>query len=129
MRWRPRVVYNAGSVTLDFELPQREWTPAPTTIGGSRRSASGAVAAYEVRHDELVEHTIRFSEDEWASVRTWLLWAQDGQPFDWYDEQTDVDTLDTVTLETPAKGQPIRPTRNAQFPLVYEMTITLRSEE
>lgn len=130
MDWRPRAVYDAGAgaVTVDLELAQRPWAFAPVAVGGSRRSAGGILAAYRVRHDELVRRTIRFTEDEWPAVRTWLLWAQEGGVFEWYDDLADVTTLDSVTLEAPAMGQPVEPTRSTEFPLVFEITITLRVE-
>lgn len=128
MNWRPRVIYDAGAgpVTLDFSLPQRPWVFMPSAIGGRRIAGSGVQAAYKVRHDELVEKRIRFTEDEWPDVRTWLLWAQGGDPFEWWDDQVDEYTADEFYLHEPAMGTAIVPQRSAEYPLVFELSITLR---
>lgn len=130
MMWRPRVVYDAGAgeVTLDFSLPQRPWAFAFQVVGGSRRSASGAVASYRVRHDELVEKSIRFTEGEWPNVRAWLIWAQEGGAFAWWDDQDDVSTADTVTLFAPTMGESLRPARDNADLSVFGLTLTLREE-
>lgn len=126
MDWRPKVIWGTPPTTIIFDLPQRPWTPTPNAVGGRRIAASGSQASYKVRQDELVEKRIRFSEEEWPSVRDWLVWAQGSDSFAWYDEQTDTATVEVVYLHAPEMGQAIRPERDGQFPLVFEISITLR---
>lgn len=126
MNWRPRVVYGPGSTTIDFELAQRPWNFMPSAIGGRRIAGSGARATYKARADELVEKRIRFTEAEWPVVRAWLVWAQGPDSFDWYDDQDDALTLETVHLHAPELGQPIAPQRTGDDLSVLELTIVLR---
>jgi len=126
MKWRPKVIWGPVPTTINFELAQRPWSFTPTQQGGRRIAGGGAQATYKVRHDELVTRHIRFTEAEYAAVRAWLLWAQGPDSFSWYDDRDDAGTLETVYLHAPEMGQAIAPTRVSEYPVVFELAITLR---
>lgn len=123
MRWRPKVEY-AGT-TLVFSRPQRPWTPESVATGGHRTSASGVMEAYEIRRDEILEITLRFTEPEWPAVRAWLAHAQRAGSFDFYSDRND-STGRTCLLESPAMGEPLRPER-AEYGGDYEMSVRIRA--
>lgn len=128
LQWIPRAEYGDGQV-LRLSLPQRPWSPSSAHIGGGNRAALGAREVYTIRRDELLECRIRFMESEWTAVRRWLLWAQEsGQSFKWYSDADDAGWF-TVSLESPAAGEPIRPERDGEVGHVYEITVTFRREE
>lgn len=123
----PRIVYGAPAVTLDLLLPQRYWTPRLAGIGGRDIAASGTPAAYRVRRDYLTAVTLRAYESEWAALRTWIEWAQMQASFDWHPDQADLASVYSVYLHDPAEGVEWAPVRDAEFPSVWELPITLRS--
>lgn len=84
MQFIPKVVYGAGPTTYSFLHPQKLWTPAARSVGGSNVSDSGVPESFILRRDQLVKLVLRFSEAEWADVDAWLTFAQTGASFDFY---------------------------------------------
>lgn len=126
---RSRFTYG---VTGDFttELSARAWTPADSSIGGRRVSGGGVPVSYLVRRDNLIDLTLRILETEWEDFLAFLQFGQTSAAFLWYPEANDVDDPDydafEVYLETPAMGERITPTRDGQYPRMFEVPITLR---
>ncbi len=119
-----RFEYSAGGV-FEPRLPPAPWTPADSTIGGSRTSATGVPAAYVVRRDALVELVLRLDEDEWTDFVNLLIWGQQGESFLWYPDAAQPLEFFEVYLEAPAAGERVQPERT-EFLRVYDVTITLR---
>lgn len=132
MKFIPKIVYNNGStVTLTLTQPQKLWRPYSKGVGGTDRSASGVTESFLIRREYLVKLMLRFTEDEWASVDSWLSWAQDnaGSTFDFYFDKDDVATLYTVLLDKPSfEDGEIQPDR-ADAHRIYEIEVVLRNSE
>lgn len=110
-------------------LPPRPWTPVNETVGGMRKATAHIPAAYTVRTDVMVEIPMRFTEDEWEDVLALIAFGQSAQSFYWYPDSTltdpDYDRAN-VYLESPAAGERFAPTRDGQYPRMFELTILLR---
>lgn len=119
----PRFVY--GSSQFIPTYPARAWNPSDEPIGGARISAAGVPASYIVRRDALLELTLRFTEAEWPTVRALVAFGQSGQEIAWYPDAAEVTSF-SVYLHAPAAGERWGPTRSADFPRVFELTLTLR---
>lgn len=99
---RPRVVYNDGSaVDFTFSLPQRPWRPGTRGVGGSDVSGAGVPESFEVRRDERLHVTLRFTESEWADVRRMIVHGQNSGTITWYPDADDAGTSHTVYLDEP----------------------------
>lgn len=126
MKWKPKVVYNG--VTLLFLISQRPWSPKSKGVGGYGVSGAGVPESYKQRRDQRLTLLLRFYETQMAAVLAWIEWCQDnaGTPFDFYLESTDVSPV-SVYLDEPNITEEIIPMRSAQFPKMYEQTVTIRS--
>lgn len=121
---RSRFTYGlAGDFTTRYST--RAWTPADSTIGGRRVSGAGVPVSYLVRRDSLSVITLRVMEDEWDDCLAFLQFGQTSASFLWYPD-ADEATTHEVYLEAPAMGERIEPTRDAQYPRMFEIPITLR---
>jgi len=110
-------------------LPPRAWTPIDETVGGRRIASAGIPATYVVRRDVLVELTLRFEEAEWDAALALVAFGQSGQSFFWYPDSTLTDPdyeRAEVYLQVPAPGERFAPTRDGQYPRMFEVTIVLR---
>lgn len=124
---RPRIAYGAGPTVLLLTLPCSRWDPEDRPIGGIDETASGVPVGYLIRTEPLLHLTLRFTEAEWPSIVAWIRAVITGAAFTFRLDQNDALTEATYYLEAPSlKGGDVRPTRNASFPLVYELAITLR---
>lgn len=124
----PQVIYNA--VTVTFTVPMRLWEPESIGVGGSGVSAAGIPESFEIRRDEVVNVKIRFTEAEWADVRTWLIWAHrnPSTAFTFYFQRSPDLPSGGVScyLEKPKPTESIKPTRG-ETKGTFELDLTLRS--
>lgn len=121
---RSRFTYGLGEEFIT-QLPPRAWMPAEQTIGGERTSEAGIAASYIARTDVLLDVTLRFFEDEYEDVRALIRFGQTKQGFLWFPDAEDVVSF-LVYLDAPKVGERWAPTRDGQFPRVFEQAITLR---
>lgn len=125
---RSRFTYGA-SVDWTTSIPPRPWTPINETVGGVRIATAHIPAAYTVRTDAMVEIPLRFTEDEWDDVLALIAFGQSAQSFYWYPDSilTDQDyEAAHVYLQSPAAGERFAPTRDGQYPRMFDLTIVLR---
>lgn len=124
----PSVVYNA--ITVPFSIPMRLWDPESKGHGGEGVSGAGIPESFEIRRDELVRLKLRFTESEWAAVRTWLIWAHRNRStaFTFYFQRSPDLPVGGVScyLETPKLTDSIKPTRG-ETKGTFEIDVTLRS--
>lgn len=127
MERRSRFIYGplGSEVTLITSISVRPWLPTNRTIGGQRISAAGVPASYVVRTDHLLEITLRFYESEWSAIENLVAFGQSAQSFLWYPE-ADSGTGVEVYLDSPQFGESVVPSRDAEFPRVMELPITIR---
>ena len=119
-----RFVYgDSGDWTT--ELTARPWTPADSTVGGSRTAASGVAASYIVRRDGLLELTLRVTEAELATAKALVAFGQTEESFLWYPEASENEPVE-VYLETPKAGERWAPARLGEYPRVFDLPIVLR---
>ena len=121
-----RVRFVFGASDFSTNLPARAWVPADETVGGARIAASGVPATYIVRRDDLLTLVLRFEESEWEDVRDLVVFGQSGQTLRWFPDADDAANV-PVYLQTPAPGERWAPTRDGQYPRVFEVTLTLRA--
>lgn len=123
---RPRFVFNDGSA-VDFTLthPQRTWRPGSRGVGGSDVSAAGVPEAFEVRRDERLHVTLRFTESEWANVRRMVVHGQGAGTITFYPDADVAGTNHTVYLDEPEMGQEVVP-RRSELASIYEIDVVLR---
>lgn len=123
---RRRCKFEYGSQSFTAEFPAMPWVPSDSTIGGSRTSAAGIPASYVVRRDALIDITLRIMEDEWASFLNMLYWGQSAQVLTWYPDALDTGTSFNVYWESPLAGERVAPSRDAEYPRMFTVSITLR---
>lgn len=124
---RSRFTFGAADWTTS--LTSRPWTPVDETVGGRRISAAGIPATYVVQREVLVELPLRIEEDDWENLLALVAYGQTGQSFRWYPDSalTDEDYDSAlVYLQSPAPGERFSPSRDGQYPRMFEATITLR---
>lgn len=125
MKFVPKVIY--GGTPLIFTLPQKIWTPGSRLIGGSNVSQAGVPETFTIRREQLCDIVLRFYESEWASVDTWLDYAQKGNSFTYQFDKDVVGTAYTVYLVTPALGDgEVTPSRE-NFIKVLNLPIKIRT--
>lgn len=108
-------------------LPVRPWGRDVGGVGGAQRSATGVLAAYTVRRDQLLVLTLRFFEHEWSEIQGIISWGQSGESFFWYPDPTiSPAVFYTVDLESPRAGEKYSPVRSSDYLRAHEITITLR---
>lgn len=87
---------SGASITSDYEhhettditttLAGSQWTRASVPVGGREESASRVPSSYEVRRDQLLKQTIRFTEAEWPALRNMLEHGQRGSTITVYPD-------------------------------------------
>lgn len=116
----PRFTYtDDAAAAVDFTLirPCRSWIPGSEGIGGREFSANrAAVASYEVRRDQTLSLTLRFTEAEWAQIRKLLEHGTRGTLITVYLDGTNRECY----LLTPALGERVEPQR-AEYPGDFEI--------
>lgn len=128
MKWIPKVVYDKTATpvkTLQLSLPQRLWTPASLTVGGTDTSAAGVPESFVIRRDQLLDVRFQFLEGEWPAVHAWIRWMQDTAGSCDYFPDRNVSTSYPCYLESPKVGEEVRPERG-EFPGTYEISLRLR---
>jgi hypothetical protein len=121
-----RSVFDYGAGTWEAELSAVDWLPMDSTVGGQRISAAGIPASYVVRRDVLLQLTLRVRESEWASFLNLLTYGQAAEAITWTpDAEVPAETYQ-VYWHAPAAGEQMTPSRNAEYPSVFEVSITLR---
>lgn len=118
--------FTFGAQSFEATISAAAWVPADRTVGGARIAASGVPASYVVRRDALLTLTLRIWESEWVAVANLIVWGQSAQTITWAPDATAPATTYAVYLDSPAPGETFAPTRSADFPRVYEVTITVR---
>lgn len=126
--WRCRFVYGLSGSETDWstDLPARPWAYRAPSVGGQRTAASGVPAGYTVRRDHMLVVPLRIYETEWTDLLALIDWANAGaESFTFYPD-ADVATSFACYLESPAGGDDVAPVRNAEFPQMLELSLTLR---
>ena len=127
--WTPALTYTnatGAATTLTLQWPARPFSPVEGGIGGHEWSAAGVPAGYVVREDSDLAVPLRFTEGEWPAVRLFLRAVARGAQFTWTPDRNRAATTHTCYLVAPVAGEEIRPTRSAEYPSVFELTVTLR---
>jgi hypothetical protein len=130
LRWWVEYGPEGDTLTYTSRHPMEPWEAELGGEGGDDIAASGIPEAYQIRADEIVHLTLRFEEDEWPEVREWLRWSRNsGQPFQFRLMADEAGTEYEVYLHSPrwSEGN-VRPTRDAQFPGLYRIDVSLRTE-
>jgi hypothetical protein len=122
---RSRFACGGGAGDFTTKLPARAWQPADETVGGVRLAASGVPATYVVRRDATLEVTLRIEEAEWAALLALVAFGQSGEVITWFPDANEAESF-AVYLHAPAPGQRWAPTRDADFPQVFQVALTLR---
>lgn len=123
LSFRSRFVF--GTEELIMSLPISPWTRSLRGIGGNIESDAAVMAGFVVRRDQLLNFTLRFFEDEWAAVQHFIDYAQTGAPFTWYPDVDDETQLFLVTLDSPSAGDTYFATRDATYPRMQTLSITI----
>jgi hypothetical protein len=123
----PRFDYDSVS-TLTLTWPAMPYTPVHGSIGGARWSAAGTGASYSVRRDRDLRLTVRVEETELDDVETLIEWAQGLEEFDWFPDADEEDSVG-VFLAGPQLGEEWTPRRDAQYPSVWLVDLTLRKAD
>ncbi|HSH46187.1 MAG TPA: hypothetical protein VK966_10040 [Longimicrobiales bacterium] len=123
MMYRRYVYTDDASAGVDWttSLPCPPWVPGSHGIGGREMSASRVVSSYELRRDQTIRDTIRFTESEWATVRKMLEHGQRGTEIAVYLDSDSATHRDCL-LVAPVYGEAIRP-RRSDFPGHYEIDV------
>lgn len=117
--------FEFGAEVFETSLPTRAWQPVDASVGGSRTSAAGVPASYVVRRDAIAELVVRVAETEWAAFLNLIVFGQSAQRITWFPD-AEVDESVEVYLVAPAAGDSWSPTRDSNYPRVFDVTITLR---
>lgn len=117
-----------GASTFSCTLPTQPWNPCVATVGGSRTAASGTPAAYLVRHDALLDATLRIEESEWTAFDNFISYGMSKQSILWTPDILEPGTTFEVYLESPTYGTDWSPNRNSEYPRMFEMAITIRGK-
>lgn len=119
---------DAEIVTVEMELPHRFVSDVDETMGGRRIASAGIGASFIVRRDQMWEVPLRFREEQWTDVLALIVWGQSEAALTWYPDADDLLVSYTVYLHAPEAGSMVKPTRNAEYPWMYELTVTLRRQ-
>lgn len=126
----PKIIYNAGAVTLTLANSLASWLPDRDTVGGRSESGAGVPETYIVRKRGYLDVTLRVADSEVAGVVTWLDWVMDNGSlgfFDFYPDQTS-GTHYTCYLTKPVPGDMYGFKRLSNGYLrVFELDIQLRT--
>lgn len=127
IQWTPRLFWNDGEVNDEtLELPVGLWRHSFPAIGGDIESDAGHPASYVVRRDYLLAVPFRFFEEEWPLIRALVAHGQQEGVIVWYPHAEDLSTFFNVYLENPQLGEDVRPTPDAEYPAVLNLTLTFR---
>lgn len=130
--WIPIIRYGPTltRVTQLFSFPQKFWTPEEGAMGGGEDlTVTGVpVHSYE-RYDNAVDVTVRFTDDEYASVMAMLKWIQLHLSvtllYQFHSERPETEY--EFYLEAPHIKDRITPVRSTEDPRLWELSLTLRS--
>lgn len=126
----PQVVYSASNTVVPFTIPMRLWEPDSHAVGGEGVSAAGIPEAFIIRRDEKAHLKLRFTESEWAAVRTWLIWAHNNRAtaFTFYFQRSPDLPVGGIAayLDAPKATDSIKPTRG-ETKGTWDLEITIRS--
>lgn len=120
-----RARFEFGASAFEASIASPPWTPGDDTLGGVRVAASGLPASYIVRRDALLDVMLRFRESEWPAVLSLVTYGQTGQVITFFPDAEELTTFD-VYLQTPAAGERWAPSREATYPRVLTLALTLR---
>jgi hypothetical protein len=123
VEWLSRFAVLDVDVTL--ATPFRPHIPDSPSVGGSRDSAAGVMAAYVVREDEIVRITYRLYEEEYVLLRSVLRHGRKAEIITFWPDEADEDQSFQVWLHSPRAGQPFG-TERGDPNHMYEITIELR---
>lgn len=126
-KFRPRWQYNDGSaVDFQMSLPQLPWDFGSIPIGGSDVSGAGVPESFEIRKENLLHLTLRFTEAEWPSVERLVHHLQGSGTADLSPDRDDgAGATHTVYGSSPAMGEEVRPNRSEE-PGILELPVTVR---
>lgn len=127
LRWIPR--FEFGETVLQLTYPITRWNPGARTVGRVMKSASGAPGPVLTLRKYTLSFALRFTEDEWPSVRDLLNHGQFGRSFLWAPGNAfELDPLDTpieVRLDAPRISDGLRPQRDATMPWMMSIGMSL----
>lgn len=123
--WCPKFVYSSGpAVTLSLTYPFRPPRLPSWSVGaGSEESASGVPAVWPGRRLHSFAARLRFTEAEWANVRSFLEWAVGGSSFTFYPDAAVAGTSHTVYLVAPTVTDRIAPELGADHMLELDVEV------
>lgn len=125
--WKPSFVYGTEATVWEASWPMLPPTPVDGTIGGRDIAAAGIPAAYRVCQYDLLDVTLRFFENEWPQVQSFIRDAQESAAaFVFYPDQLDTGHAYSCYLQMPVMGEDVRPRRGEYFGSM-ELSIQLRS--
>lgn len=126
MPLQPRWVYtdSVGAVDFHMRVPQRAWSVATSTIGGSDESAAGVPAAFRLLQKYPWHLTLRFQEREWPSVERLVAHLQGAGSATFYPDRLKPESS-TVYGVSPAMGEDVSPRRSDE-PSTLELDIVIR---
>lgn len=104
-----------ATVAQDFtlSLAGQQWVRRSEGVGGIEFSAARVPSSYEIRRDQLLRQTLRFTEPEWPDLRTMLEHAQRGTEITVYPDSTGISR--TAYLLSPTWEEGIEP-RPGDYP-------------
>ncbi len=117
--------FEYGVTSFECEVSAKPWTPGYNTIGGSRKAASGLPASYIVDEEHLVDLFLRIRESEWTAYRALIAYGKASGEITWYPD-ADEPTSYLCYLESPSAGERVTPSRDGNYPRIFEVQLTLR---
>jgi len=129
LEWVP--TFLVGERTFVLNYPVTRWVPGQRTVGRTRKSAIGGPGTTVQLKRYTLGMTLRFTEDEWTTVRDFVKLAQFGDPFIWMTgaAQPESPASFIVVWESPRIADGIRPTRDGTMLWMMTLPIVLGMDE
>lgn len=121
-----RARFDFAGLTWETSISAQDWIPMDEAVGGQRISAAGIPASYTVRRDVLLEIRLRVRESEWPSLLNLITYGQTAESFVWFPDADNAEEFFDVYLHAPVAGERFAPSRMADYPQVFEASLTLR---
>lgn len=129
LEWIPQFIIN--DITYALTYPVTRWVPGQRTVGRTKKSAIGGPGTTVQLKRYTLGMTLRFTEDEWQTVRNMAIKAQMGDPFIWLTGAVQPESPSSfiVVWESPRVSDGIRPTRDGSLPWMMSLPIVLGMDE
>lgn len=129
--WCPQ--FDVDDFTFALDYPVTRWIPGRRSAGVAQRDAEGAPGNEVQLRRSTLGLNLRFNDDQWPSVRTFIQLVQNGRSFIWWPRALmvvpDMPESFTVKLESPRVRDAVRPTRDAQMIRLLSLPIVLASSD